>query len=191
VLFMFRKISEEEMIIADQLKDMLRKTREALGGNFDPKDPEFVSLYEELKRLFNKKNLDEISQEEMKLNIDALQKIFDKVTELNRKNNLLKAKYENDTKYARIHKRIRVDGSITQKESAIYNTLIEIKKQVDDKVLINARVLENDSYFSNWLMPVVISEFNKVKIDLNPDTARFINTCVAKEYMNEFHGVAA
>ena len=55
VLFMFRKVSEEEMIIADQLKDMLRKTRETLAGNFDQKDPEFVSLYDELKRLFDKK----------------------------------------------------------------------------------------------------------------------------------------
>ncbi|MEY3966162.1 MAG: hypothetical protein RL263_1331 [Bacteroidota bacterium] len=56
VLFMFRKISEEEMVIADQLKDMLRKTREALGGNFDQNDPQFVNLYDELKRLFDKKN---------------------------------------------------------------------------------------------------------------------------------------
>ena len=67
------------MILAYQLKDTLRKTREALGGNFDRKDPEFVSLYEELKRLFGKKNLDEISQDEMKQNIGSLQQIFDKV----------------------------------------------------------------------------------------------------------------
>lgn len=52
IIFMFRKVSEEEMIIADQLKDMLRKTREGLAANFDKKDDEFVSLYEELKRLF-------------------------------------------------------------------------------------------------------------------------------------------
>jgi type I restriction enzyme R subunit len=36
---------------------MLRKTREAMGNNFDPKDPEFVSLYEELKRLLTKRTL--------------------------------------------------------------------------------------------------------------------------------------
>jgi type I restriction enzyme R subunit len=51
---MFRKVSEEEMVIADQLKDMLRKTREALGGNFDKKDPSWISLYDELKSLFDK-----------------------------------------------------------------------------------------------------------------------------------------
>ena len=191
VLFMFRKISEEEMIIADQLKDILRKTRESLGGNFDKQDPEFVSLYDELKRLFDKKNLDEITQEEMKHNIDSLQKIFDKIAELNRKNNLLKAKYENDAKYARIHKRILEKGTFTKKESAIYETLIDIKKQTDDKVLMNTRLLDNESYFNNLLMPIVIDGFNKAKIELEPESARFINTCVAKEYINEYQGVSA
>ncbi len=191
VLFMFRKISEEEMIIADQLKDMLKKTREAMGGNFDQKDPNFVSLYEELKRLFEKKNLDEITQDEMKDNIGFLQKIFDRVTELNRKNNLLKAKYENDAKYARIHKRIIEKKTIAAKESAIYETLMDVKKQTDEKVLINTRLLQNEGYFSSLLMPMVIDGFSKVKIDLDPETARFINGCVAKEYMNEYQGVYA
>lgn len=191
VLFMFRKVSEEEMIIADQLKDMLRKTRDALGGNFDPKDPEFVSLYDELKRLFDKKNLDEITQEEMKQNIGSLQQIFDKAAELNRKNNLLKAKYENDAKYARIHKRIFEKGTISKKESAIYETLMDIKKQTDDRVLINTKLLENESYFTNMLMPIVIGGFNKARVDLEPDSARYINACVAKEYMNEYTGAAA
>jgi type I restriction enzyme, R subunit len=191
VLFMFRKVSEEEMIIADQLKNILRKTREALGGNFDQKDPEFISLYDELKRLFDKKNLDEITQEEMKQNIVSLQQIFAKVAELNRKNNLLKAKYQNDAKYARTHKRILEKGSITKQESAIYDTLIEIKKQTDDKVLINTKLLENEGYFASLLMPLVVDGFNKVKIDLEPESARFVNTCVAKEYINEYNGVAA
>lgn len=189
VLFLFRKISEEEMIIADQLKDMLRKTREAMGNNFDPKDPEFVSLYEELKRLFDKKNLDEISQDEMKENIGFLQKIFDRVNELNRKNNLLKAKYDNDAKYARIHKRILEKGAIKEKESVIYETLMGIKKITDEKVLNNTRLLQNEGYFTNMLMTMVIESFEKVKIDLDIDSAKFINSCIAKEYMNEYQGV--
>ena len=190
VIFMFRKVSEEEMIIADQLKDILRKTREALGNNFDKKDPEFVSLYDELKRLFDKKNLDEISQEEMRQNIASLQKIFDKVTELNRKNNLLKAKYENDEKYARIHKRILEKGTISKRERDICETLLGIKKQADERVLINTKMLENESYFNNMLMPMIIDGFDRTKIGLDPESARFINSCVAKEYMNEYEGVS-
>jgi len=189
VLFMFRKVSEEEMVIADQLKDMLRKTREALGGNFDQSDPEFVSLYDELKRLFDKKNLDEVSQDDMKNNIGSLQMIFDKVTELNRKNNLLKAKYESDAKYARLHKRILQKGNISQRESEICETLLDVKKQVDDKVLINSNILNNESYFEKLMIQTVIGNFTKSSIKLDSDSAKFINGCLVKEYLNEYHGV--
>lgn len=191
VLFMFRKVSEDELIIADQLKDMLRKTREALGYNFDQIDPEFVSLYDELKRLFAKKNLDEITQEDMKNNIGSLQQIFDKVTELNRKNNLLKAKYENDSKYARTHKRIFEKGSISKRESQICETLLDIKKHADEKVLINTKLLDNDSYFEKMMIQMVVGSFDKNKIELEPESAKYINKCLVKEYINEYQGVYA
>lgn len=188
VLFMFRKVKEEEMVIADRLKDTLRKTREALGGNFDQNDPEFVTLYDELKRLFDKKNLDEITQDEMKNNIDSLQQIYDKVTELNRKNNLLKAKYENDAKYARMHKRIVEKGNISKRESEICETLMNIKKQVDEKVMINNQMLNNESYFDQLMIQLVIGSFGKNKMELDPESAKYINTCLVKEYMNEYQG---
>ncbi len=189
VLFMFRKVSEEELVIADQLKNMLRKTREALGTNFDPQDPQFISLYEELKRLFNKKNLDEITQEEMKQNIGSLQQIYDKVNELNRKNNLLKAKYENDAKYARVHKRIVEKGNITDKESKIGEVLMNIKKDADGKVLINAKLLNNESYFNDLMMQMVVSSFENTDIKLEPESARYINNCVTREYISEYQGM--
>lgn len=188
VLFMFRKVSEEELVIADELKDMLRKTREALGGNFDQNDPEFVSLYEELKRLFDKKNLDEITQEDMKNNIGSLQKIYNSVSELNRRNNLLKAKYAQDAKYARIHKRILEKGNISRRESEICETLLHIKQQADDKVLMNTKLLNNESYFSQLMIPMVIGSFGKTKIELDPESAKYINTCLVKEYLNEYQG---
>ena len=189
ILFMFRKISEDELVIADQLKDMLRKTREALAENFDQKDPVFVSLYDELKRLFNRKNLDEITQDEMKQNIGSLQQIYDKVTELNRKNNLYKAKYENDAKYARIHKRILEKGSISKRESEICETLLDIKTQADDKVLQNNNLLNNESYFNQLMMQMILKSFTKTNIKLEPESAKYINSCVVKEYINEFQGV--
>jgi len=176
------------LIIADLLKNTLRKTREALGGNFDQNDPEFVSLYDELRRLFDKKNLDEITQEEMKNNIGSLKLIYDKVTELNRKNNLLKAKYENDAKYARIHKRILEKGNISRRESEICETLMDIKKKVDEKVLINTQMLNNESYFEKLLIKMIIDSFSNNKIELDSESALFINSCLTKEYLNEYNG---
>jgi len=188
VLFMFRKVSEEELVIADKLKDSLRKTREELAKNFDPKDQEFITLYEELKRLFDKKNLDEITQEEMTQNIGALQSIFERITELNRRNNLLKAKYENDEKYARLHKRVMEKGNISDRESVIHETLMEIKTQADEKVLINSRMLTNEGYFVQFMSPLVMNGFENHKINLDPEAAKYINGYVVDEYVNEYNG---
>jgi type I restriction enzyme R subunit len=188
IIFMFRKISEDELVISDKLKDCLKKTREALASNFDQKDIEFITLYEELKRLFEKKNMNEITQDEMTKNIFSLEAILDKVTELNRKNNLLKAKYKNDTKYVRTHKRLMDSETLSKKESETFETLMEIKKQADDKILINKRLLENESFFDQLMLKTVIEAFDKTSIKLDPKSAQFINTCLVKEYLNEYNG---
>ena len=189
VLFLFRKVSENELILADRLKDTLRKTRDSLNYNFDQKDPAFISLYEELKRLFSNKNLSEITQDEMTQNIVALRQIYDKITELNRKNNLLKAKYESDEKYVRVHKRILERGNISKRESEICETLTEIKKQADEKIVNKQQVLDNESYFEALMMQMVLQTFKKTSMKLEAESARYINTCITKEYVREFRGV--
>ncbi len=191
VLFHFTKISEEELVLADELKDTLRKTRETMASNFDKKDPEFVSLYDELKRLFDKKNLEEVTQDEMKKNIGALTKIYEKIKELNRQNNLLKDKYNNDPKYARIHKRLVENKTISERESQIFEALQSVKHNADSQVLQNTKLLENENYFSSQMMQLVIEQFmKKNKIKLNADTSKYINGLVVSEYINEFHGRA-
>ncbi|MDE7324671.1 MAG: DEAD/DEAH box helicase family protein, partial [Lachnospiraceae bacterium] len=67
--FHFRKVSESELVIADQFQAILEKTRQELERNLDPKDPEYISLLEELKRIFKKKNIEELTADEMKQNI--------------------------------------------------------------------------------------------------------------------------
>jgi type I restriction enzyme R subunit len=190
VVFMFRKVSEDELVIADRLKDMLRKTREALAGNFDQVDPHFVSLYDELKRLFDKKNLDEVSQDEMKTNIASLEQILEKVNELNRQNNLLKAKYDNDPKYTRVHKRLLEKGGISKRESELHETLLDIKRKTDEKVLLNTRLLDNEGYFAQELNRLLIGSFDKIRVPLTPDSTHFINRLLVKEYVSEYQGMA-
>ena len=78
-------------MLADKLKNTLRQTREALTNNLDQHDPKFITLKEELERLFKKKNLNEVTKEEMNANIKALNEIHEKVKELNRENNQIHA----------------------------------------------------------------------------------------------------
>lgn len=192
VLFTFTKVKEEEMVLADKLRNTLQRTREMLAGNFDPKDPVFISLKEELERLFKKKNLAEIDAEEMKGNIEALDVIYNKAKELDRKNELLRAKYENDEKYTRLHKRLMEKDPLTESESKLYEALSSLKKEIDEHVLKNSRMLDNESYIEKMMMKIVISELHKKhKLDLNPEKTRRINGILVKEYMNEYHGKVA
>jgi len=192
VLFAFTKIKEEEMVLADQLKNTLQRTREMLGGNFDQKDPQFISLREELERLFKKKNLTEVTKEEMERNINALNEIYTKAKELERKNQLLRAKYSNDEKYARLHKRLMEKDPLTNSESKLFEVLSGLKKEVDAKILQNAQILENESFVERMMMRLVIDQFNnKHNLSLDVETSERINSMIVKEYMNEFLGRAA
>jgi len=189
VIFAFTKVKEEEMVLADHLKNTLQKTRESLGGNFDPQDPVFISLKEELERLFKKKNLSEVSKEQMESNIKALNEIYDKAKELERKNQLLKAKYDHDEKYARLHKRLMEKDPLTDSEAKLFEALKGLKTEVDKQIEQNAKMLENESFVNKMMKRLVIDQFKtKQKLALTPDTTRRINNLLVKEYMNEYHG---
>lgn len=189
IIFMFIKISENELVIADELKNQLRQTREALQNNFDQQDPEFITLKEELERIFKKKNLDEVSQQEMKDNIILLKAIYDRVKELNRKNDLLKAKYEQDEKYVRIHKRLTEKGTLSLKESQLYDALETLKKLTDDQLMHNSRLIENESYFTEYLMQLLVKELKQErKMSLDFPTAKSINSLIVNEYLNQYNG---
>ncbi len=187
VLFMFTKVGQGELLLADKLKSTLRQTREALGSNFDPQDPKFVTLKEELQRLFKNKKLNEVTQEEMTANIGALNAIHDQVKELNRQNEQIRAKYQGDAKYTRIHKRLSEHGKLTQTERGLFEALNAVKHKADEHVLQNSQVLATDSYFERLMMPLVIGEFQAHKITLDPEASRAINHLVVAEYMNEFN----
>lgn len=192
VIFAFVKVKEEEMVLADQLKDILQRTREMLSGNFDQKAPEFISLKEELERLFKKKNLNEVTKEEMEANIKSLETIHTQAKELERKNQLLKAKYDNDAKYARIHKRLMEKDPLTDKESKLFEALQGLKKEVDNHILQNSKLLENESFVEKMMLRLVIDQFkNKQNIPLDLAATKRVNGLIVKEYMNEFYGRVA
>jgi type I restriction enzyme, R subunit len=193
IFFQFTKVSEEEMILADKLRNQLRRTREELQRNFDPKDPAFVSLKDELERIFKNKNLDEVNQEDMRENIVLLNRIYDEVKELNRKNALLKAKYEQDEKYARVHKRLMTDYKLSAKDMQLHDALMGTKlmgtkAQVDAIFLYNVNLLQNDNYFTDEVMSIVIDQFiDTKKINLDYNTTETINHLIVKEYLQQYN----
>jgi type I restriction enzyme R subunit len=192
IVFGFRKIGESELVLAGELKDILKKTREALGGNFDTKDPEWITLYEELRRLFDNKNLNEVSQDEMQTNIMSLKTIHERIKELNRRNDLLKEKYEGDPKYARVQKRLLEAGRPTKLKTVIIEALQKVKEQTDIAVLERNDSLHNENYFARVVAKLVFNEFQKTtNTTMDFETVEFIRDLIVQEYLNEYYGKTA
>ncbi|MGX1753442.1 type I restriction endonuclease [Sphingobacterium sp. NPDC055346] len=187
IVFQFIKVDESELVLADEFKNTLRHARESLQSNFDPSDPQFISLREELERIFRKKNLSEVTQADMIENMHLLKKIYDQAKELNRKNALLKAKYENDAKYARIHKRLTEKGTLNAKEIQLHRALMLVKEQVDQKLEGQEDLLHNEAFFKRYLLQMVVNEFKKKEqIPLDYPTTESINNMIVNEYLQQY-----
>jgi type I restriction enzyme R subunit len=195
IIFQFVKVSENELQLGviDEFKKQVQKTREAMLDNFDHEDEVYITLYQELERIFKKKKLSEMTTEDIDVNIILLRSIYDRITEQNRRDALLRAKYENDTKFTRIHKRL-VEKNITEwknRESAINSALLNIKHGTDSQLLLNRALLENEAFFAGSIQPEIITQFGNEKLVLDAQTAKQIDDLIVAEYMNEYKKGAA
>jgi type I restriction enzyme R subunit len=188
IVFEFIKVSESELVLADQFKDMLRKTRESLRDNFDQHDPAFVSLREELERIFKKKNLSEVSQQDLIENMPLLRKIHEKAKELNRENANLKSKYQQDEKFARVHKRLTENDGLTKKQVQLQAALINVKTKADEQIQNSQDIMANEAFFKRYMMQLVTQEFlreQRMKLDFK--TTQNINQLIVSEYLSQFN----
>lgn len=185
VEFHFRKVSEGEMVIADQFQDILEKTRRELERSLDPKDPEYVSLLDELKRIFKKKNIEELTADEMKEHIQDLERIRKAAAQQNLRDQMLCSKYGNDAKYMRTHKRLKASPPPIGADSVIFDVLMGVKAAVDQKVLKNQRMMDNHAFFSQEIMPSIIQSCRKIGVKPTLDQVKFIDQCISTEYFAE------
>ena len=185
VEFHFRKVSESEMVIADQFQDILEKTRRELERSLDPKDPEHVSLLDELKRIFKKKNIEELTADEMKEHIQDLERIRKAAAQQNLRDQMLCYKYGNDAKYMRTHKRLKVSPPPIGADSVIFDVLMGVKAAVDQKVLKNQRMMDNHAFFSQEIMPSIIQSCRKSGVKPTLDQVKLIDQCISTEYFAE------
>ena len=124
----------------------------------------------------------------MEENITTLNDIHTRASELERKNQLLSAKYLNDEKYARLHKRLLEKGEPTDNERKLFDALSAFKQEADSRISQNARILTNEAFTKVEMTRLIIEQFkNKFRLPLTGENTRFINNLVMKEYLNEFN----
>lgn len=182
IQFTFKKIATHELQIADKFRSELERTRKEMERNFDKKDPKFITLFEELKRLFKKKNIEELTSEEMDTTVKQLQTIFRKVNELNLKDQMLAKKYENDEKYVRIHKRINESNkNIFNSEVALHQFLLDLKHTIDFTILNNINLLDNQDYFVEQTKRFVLEKLEEKNIR-DIELIKWLTNLLVNEY---------
>ncbi len=186
ISFQFRKIGEEELVIADAFRNSLEKTRrEIVERCLDPKDPEYVALLDELKRIFKKKNIEELTSDEMKDLMGELDSLRKKAEQKNHADKMLADKYAGDVKYMRTHKRIMESPPPIADAVTMHKILMDVKVQADDKIAHNESVLENEAYFIKTLQPFIINACKKQNTQVNIAQVKFIDMCISQEYFIE------
>ncbi len=186
ISFQFRKVGEEELVIADAFRDSLEKTRrEIVDRCLDPKDPEYSSLIEELKIVFKKKNIEELTTDEMKALMDDLDKLRKRAEKKNNDDKMLAKKYDGDVKYMRTHKRIMSNPPPIADAITVHSILMDIKKQTDEAVSRNERMLDNQAFFIRLLQPAIVSACKKRNTTITMQQIKFIDDCISQEYFEE------
>lgn len=183
--FHFKKISEGEMVIADKFRDSLDQTRKEMQRSLDPKDPEYITLLEELQRLLSKKHIEELTAEEMNDYISKLDHIRKAAEQRNLADQMLTVKYEDDVKFMRTHKRLREAPSPLASDLVLYNVLLSLKHSVDSRVLSNQHLLDNEPYFMQDMFPLIKKELTKNGVKFTASQIRDVGSCISNEYFSE------
>ncbi len=183
--FQFKKVSEKELVIADQLRASLENTRRAVQASLDPKDPEYITLLEELQRLLAKKNIEELTADEMTADIAELERIRRAAEQKNLADGMLAAKYEGDVKFMRTHKRLKENPPPIAGDSIINQILLSLKHSVDAQIIANSHLLDNEPYFMQGMFPLIKREFDKHQLKYNASQVKYVGVCISNEYFTE------
>jgi type I restriction enzyme R subunit len=128
-------------------------------------------------------------KQEREVNTAALEAIRAKARELNRTNALLRAKYDNDEKYARMHKRLMEKYPLSDRERKLFEALSAYKAEADDKIAKNSQLLQNEDFAERELLRLAIQQLNKAHgLDFDTASIKTINKMILKEYLDESNG---
>lgn len=184
--FHFKNVGESEMKVADEFESDLRSTYRSAAANRDPKDPEYVNLVDELRKKFEKMDIEEMTADEMVVKIDELKSLKKRIDELNRRDEQLAKKYGGDAKYMRVHKKaMRTPPPLTKSPGQLFSMLAHVKGTMDDEVMRNENILENESYFCKSVLRAVILSCNQGNISCSLDQANSIASDISHEYFEE------
>lgn len=200
ISFNFSKIGEEEMRLISggmELKEKWQRTIHAFTQNIDQDDPELITLREAFMQRFKEHGFVIASIDEFKEHAKALDEVLKKLTELQKKNKALMRKYNDDAKFARVHKRVREENERRKKEGQapivsaydedIMHVLSSIKADVDSKIYDRNDILKKDAYFETTVMQLIMVGLKKLSLKSSREDRVFIQNRIARQYLDQYN----
>lgn len=193
--FSFEKRGEGELEIQEQYRQSVEHARKQLQACVDTEDPEYRSILEEFLRLFRRKEME--SQEEFNMH-DKVQNVNDilkRIKRLNERDALEAIKYNGDTKFMRVEKRLKekdkeeIEHKVsprnyawTEGKEKMTVILLAIKEDVDDVYFHNQAILEVPAYFKKNILTYVTRHFKEGQINTDREVRKYVSEVINREY---------
>ena len=193
--FSFEKRGEGELEIQEQYRQSVEHARKQLQACVDTEDPEYRSILEEFLRLFRRKEME--SQEEFNMH-DKVQNVNDilkRIKQLNERDALEAIKYNGDTKFVRVEKRLKekdkeeIEHKVsprnyawTERKEKMTIILLAIKEDVDDVYFHNQAILEVPAYFKKSILTYVTRHFKEEQINTDREVRKYVSEVINREY---------
>ncbi len=194
--FEFKKgISEELRIIVNDIRERCERVQAEFEANFDRTEEKYVILADEFREYFRKKGFVPQSTQDAKESIDYMDSVMKKIHEINRRNNMLKKKYQGDERFVRIHKRIEEENEkrekpiISKAEYEIAESLSRMKREIDDRVYLDINIIANENNFKKDTLSMIGHQLLELGINASIADRKYINNLIATEYINQYNQV--
>ena len=148
-------------------------------------------LAEEFREYFRKKGFVPQNTQEAKESIDYMDSVMKKIREINRRNNILKKKYQGDERFVRIHKRIEEENEkrekplISKTEYEIAESLSKMKHEIDNRIYLDINIIANENSFKRDTLAMRGRQHVDLGIKASLTNRTFINNLIANEYINQ------
>lgn len=193
--FSFEKRGEGELEIQEQYKQSVEHARQQLKACVDTDDPEYRSILEEFLRLFRKKEMESQEEFNMHKKVQNVNDILRRIKKLNERDALEAIKYNGDTKFVRVEKRLKEKDkeeterkvtprnySWTEEKEKMTIILLAIKEDVDDVYFHNQSILEVPEYFKKNILTYVTRHFKEEAVKTDREVRKYVSEIINREY---------
>lgn len=197
--FEFKYRGKEELqIVYNDLLERYEKVEIEFGQNIDKEEDAFISLSEDFRKYFARKGFTPDTVVEAKDDIQYMDAVMEKIKKINRANAVLRAKYKDDEKFVRIHKRIKEENErrlkttpkgrvlISESDVEIATGLNAIKQAIDAQVYLDCNKLNNAGFFDQLVMVKLATTLDNMHIETPHPERVWMRSHIVNQYMEGY-----